>query len=159
MTVFTVFHGISNALEILLYPSPDWYLFNNEIPLMLWTLSEEHGFCHRMWLRKCQERPTSIAELYLGFLRGTLNDGITYYCITSTPTHGCPHPRPIHGRQRRQQPPHRSLEEWSSTKPVPGIKKVGDHCHNPPNYYWSMWWQTTILFASSYSAIFSKKTT
>ncbi len=26
MTVFTVFHGISNALEILLYPSPDWDL-------------------------------------------------------------------------------------------------------------------------------------
>ncbi len=26
MTVFTVFHGMSNALEIILYPSPDWYL-------------------------------------------------------------------------------------------------------------------------------------
>ncbi len=30
--------------------------FNNEIPLMLWKLSADHGFCCKMRLRKCQEK-------------------------------------------------------------------------------------------------------
>ncbi len=40
MTVFTVFHGISNALEILLYPSPDWYLS---------TMRSLWGFGSSLW--------------------------------------------------------------------------------------------------------------
>ncbi len=75
MTVFTVFHGISNAMEIILYTSPDLIPFNNEIPLMLWKPSADHGFCCKMRLRKCLEKPTRTAKLYLGLIRGTLNDG------------------------------------------------------------------------------------
>lgn len=38
MTVFSVFHGISNASEILLYPLPDYYLSTMK-SLILWKLS------------------------------------------------------------------------------------------------------------------------
>ncbi|XP_062862872.1 l-isoaspartyl protein carboxyl methyltransferase, like isoform X2 [Trichomycterus rosablanca] len=40
--------------------------FDNEIPLMLWELSVDHGFCCKTRLRKCQEMPTRTTELIWG---------------------------------------------------------------------------------------------
>lgn len=56
--------------------------FNNEIPLILWKLSIDHGFCCKMRLRKCQEKLTRTAEHYFGLIIDILNDCL---CVL-TPT-------------------------------------------------------------------------
>lgn len=57
----------------------DWFSwltpFNNEISLMLWKCSVDHGFRCKMSPRKCQEKPTRTTELYSRLIRGTLNNG------------------------------------------------------------------------------------
>ena len=49
---------------------------NNKIPLTLWKLSVDYGFCWKIWLQICQEKPSKTASFYLGLIRGPLKGDI-----------------------------------------------------------------------------------
>lgn len=61
-----------NALEILLYPSPDWHLLATRSLWCFGSFLQTMTFAIR---RKCQEKPARTAELYLGVNQRHLNKG------------------------------------------------------------------------------------
>ncbi|MCI4387429.1 hypothetical protein PGIGA_G00073850 [Pangasianodon gigas] len=75
---FTVFHGTSNVLEILLYPSPGRCLSTIEITYMLCKRFADRGFSSQMKARRSQEGDFSPAGRDTEIVHSSPRNGVKH---------------------------------------------------------------------------------
>lgn len=69
LIIVLLYYFINYLRMIILYSSPDRNFFNNDIPQMVWKLSEELFVAFD--IRTCQDKPPRYAEPLEGLIRGT----------------------------------------------------------------------------------------